>query len=253
MELDLTGQVALVTGAAGQLGRVIARTLAESGADVAVHYHRGADRAQRVVVEIHALGRRAAMVSGDVTSAADIDAIKQAVTGELGSPSIIVLNAISSYPWMPVLELPLEGYENQFRSCAGQAVLLAQAFVPEMIARGQGRFIAINTECTQVCLPTQSAYVAGKRGMDGVLRVLAREIGASGVTVNQIAPGWMISDRDRQEGTQSQPEYEKNVALKRRGEDRDIANAVVFFASSAARFITGAFLPVNGGLTTVGI
>ncbi len=107
--------------------------------------------------------------------------------------------------------------------------------------------IAINTECAMQCLPTQSAYVSGKRGMDGVLRVLAREVGSHNITVNQVAPGWTISDRDRREGTERQPEYEKNVPLRRRGEDSDVAHAVAFLASDMARFITGAYLPVCGG------
>ena len=95
--------------------------------------------------------------------------------------------------------------------------------------------------------PNQSAYVSGKRGMDGVLRILAREIGEHQVTVNQVAPGWMISDKYRGTDEERQPTYEKSVALKRRGYDQDIANAVVFLASDLAAFITGAYIPVCGG------
>ena len=96
-------------------------------------------------------------------------------------------------------------------------------------------------------LPTQSAYVAAKKGMDALLRVLAREIGAHGITVNQIAPGWTISERDRTAGTEKQEQYEKTVALRRRGEDTEIAQAVAFLASDLASFITGVYLPVCGG------
>jgi len=124
---------------------------------------------------------------------------------------------------------------------------MAQAFGPAMVQRKSGRIIGISTECVMRCLPTQSTYVAGKRGMDGVLRVLAREIGEHGVTVNQVAPGWTISERDRINGTESQPEYDKDVPLKHRGEDRDIACAVAFLASDLAKFITGLYMPVCGG------
>ncbi|MDD5263093.1 MAG: SDR family oxidoreductase [Methylacidiphilales bacterium] len=124
---------------------------------------------------------------------------------------------------------------------------MAQAFAPSMIKKKWGRIIAISTECAMQCLPTQSAYVAGKRGSDGVLRVLAREIGKHGVTVNQVAPGWTISERDRLSGTERQKAYERNVPLNRRGEDREIAQAVAFLASDLASFITGAWLPVCGG------
>jgi 3-oxoacyl-[acyl-carrier protein] reductase len=124
---------------------------------------------------------------------------------------------------------------------------MARAFVPDMIRRRYGRIIAISTECAMQLLPGQSAYVAGKRGMDGVLRVLAREVGAHQITVNQVAPGWTITDYVRQEGTQRQAAYESAVPLKRRGEDQDIANVVAFLASDLAGYITGAFIPVCGG------
>jgi 3-oxoacyl-[acyl-carrier protein] reductase len=83
--------------------------------------------------------------------------------------------------------------------------------------------------------------------MDGVLRVLAKEIGSHGITVNQVAPGWTISDNDRMKGTEHSPEYEKSVALKRRGTDQEIANVVAFLASDLSSFITGAYIPVCGG------
>jgi 3-oxoacyl-[acyl-carrier protein] reductase len=80
-----------------------------------------------------------------------------------------------------------------------------------------------------------------------VLRVLAKEIGEHGVTVNQVAPGWTISDRDRIGGTERQPDYERSVALRRRGTDQEVANVVAFIASDLASFVTGAFIPVCGG------
>ena len=165
----------------------------------------------------------------------------------LGAPDIIVTNAVSQYTWTSVLEQAPEDYESQFRSCVLQNVLMAQAFVPGMIEKKWGRIVAISTECAMQCTPSQSAYVAGKRGMDGVLRVLAREVGEHGITVNQVAPGWMISDKYRESGEESQPGYERNVPLKRRGTDQDIANAVAFLASDLAGFISGVFLPVSGG------
>ncbi len=107
--------------------------------------------------------------------------------------------------------------------------------------------IGINTECAMQCHETQAAYASAKRGMDGLYRVLARELGPNGITVNQVAPGWMISDAHRAAGTEKQPDYEATVPLRRRGVDQDVANAVAFLASDLAGFITGAFIPVCGG------
>lgn len=253
MTIDLAGQTALVTGATGELGRVIARTLACYGADIIVQFHSNAQKAEAIKSEIEAMGRRSLAVRCDVTNRESVAKMRGSIEAALGFPHIVVLSAVSQYTWKTVLEQPLEDYEDQFRSCVAQAVLLTQAFVPPMIARGSGRIIGINTECAVQCQPTQSAYVAGKRGMDGVLRVLAREIGPSGVTVNQVAPGWTISEKDRRADTEKQPGYEAGVPLRHRGEDADIAHAVAFLASAQARFITGAFLPVCGGNVMPGI
>jgi len=133
-----------------------------------------------------------------------------------------------------------------------QNVHMAKAFVPDMQKQKYGRVIGINTECTIQCFTTQSAYVSGKRGMDGVMRVLAREVGPYNITVNQIAPGWILSDRYRDsDGSESNINqvfpYIERVPMERRGTDADIANAVCFLASDLAGFVTGAFLPVSGG------
>jgi 3-oxoacyl-[acyl-carrier protein] reductase len=127
-----------------------------------------------------------------------------------------------------------------------QAVLLTKAFAPALIEKGWGRIIGINTECTMQLFEKHSAYAAGKRGMDGVLRVLAREIGRYGITVNQVAPGWTISDRDR-ERPADDASYRESIPLRRRGTDQEIANVVAFLASELASYVHGAFVPVCGG------
>lgn len=253
LTLDLSGKIALVTGASGQLGRVMARTLAQCGADVALHYRHNQAQAEALRAEITGLGRRAMIVSADVGELASVLAMRDAVNAAFGAPHIIVNNAVSQYSWLPVLEQAPADYEAQFRSSVMHNVHMVKAFVPAMVARRWGRVIGISTECAMQNAPTQSAYVSGKRGMDGVLRVLAKEIGESQVTVNQVAPGWTISDRYRESGTERQPEYERNVPLRRRGTDQEIANVVAFLASDLASFISGVYIPVCGGNVMPGI
>lgn len=245
--LDLSGHTALVTGGSGELGRVMVRTLARAGADVAVHYHRNRARAEALVAEVEALGRRAVAAPADVTEAASVEALHEAVTGALGDPDVVVANAVVQYDWTTLLEQPLEDFDSQYRSCVVQSVLLAKAFLPAMTASGWGRLIGINTECAIQTLPTQSAYAAAKRGMDGVYRVLAREVGPQGVTVNQVAPGWTLSETVHEEDSEHARTYREGVPLRRHGTDQEVANVVAFLASDLASFITGAYVPVSGG------
>jgi 3-oxoacyl-[acyl-carrier protein] reductase len=248
LQINLEGHIAIVTGATGELGRVMARTLAGCGADVAVHYHRNAARADELCAEIRDLGRRALAVTGDIGAKESVFALRSAVRASLGNPDIVVTNAVSQiHPWQTVLEEEVEDYEDQFRTCILQNVLMAKAFVPTMIEKSWGRFIGINTECSMQLFKRQSAYGAAKRGMDGVLRVLAKEVGEHQITVNQVAPGWTISDRDRAQGTERSERYESTVPLARRGTDQEIANVVAFLASDLASYITGAYIPVCGG------
>ena len=257
MNIDLTNKVALVTGATGDLGRVMVRTLAECGAKVAVHYHKNEAKASELREEIKAASREAVTVQADVTDRDSVEAMRQQVAKTLGDPDIIVNNAVIQYEWKQALEQPVEDYESQFRSCVLHNVLMAKTFVPAMMTKGWGRVIGINTECSLQCWPAQSAYVSGKHGMNGFLLTLAKEVGPQGVTVNQVAPGWMYSDRDRQqdeaggESARIGGPYGGMLPLKHRGEDQDIANIVAFLASDLARFITGAFIPVNGGGATI--
>lgn len=247
MNIDLRGQTALITGASGQLGRVMARTLAQCGADIVIHYIQNELKAAELQAEIEGIGCRAVIVQADVTKADEVTAMKEHALGLTGAVDIVVANAVVQYKWTSVLDQPLEDYISQFESCVLQSVLLAKAFLPDMVNRKKGRVIGINTECSMQNFPSQSAYVSGKRGMDGLYRVLAKEVGEHQVTVNQVAPGWTISEKDRENLTERQESYESNVPLKRRGTDQEIANVVAFLASDLASFITGAFIPVNGG------
>ena len=245
LNIDLSGRTALVTGGSGELGRVMVRTLAQAGADVAINYYRNEAKAKELVEQVKAMGRAATAVRADITNRDDVFAMRDTVAQELAAPDIIVNNAVIQYKWTSVLEQSEADYESQFRSCVMQNVLMAKAFVPGMIERGYGRVIAISTECAMQCTPSQSAYVSGKRGMDGALRVLAREVGKHNITVNQVAPGWTISENRPEKGT---PEaYINAVPLHRRGHDQEIANAVAYLASDLASFITGAYIPVCGG------
>ncbi len=247
LQINLEAKIALVTGATGQLGRVMVRTLAQAGATVAIHYHRNKAQAEALCKELEGLGCRAGIFQADITDGDSVSFLQESVKKHLGEPHIVVNNAVIQYSWVPVLEQSPADFEGQFQSTVMHNVYMAKSFAPAMVKRGWGRIIAINTECAMLCAPTSSAYVSGKRGQDGLIRVLARELGPHGITVNQVAPGWTISDRDRADGTERRPDYEANIPLRRRGSDQEVANAVAFLASDLASYISGVYLPVCGG------
>jgi len=252
MNIDLSGKIALVTGAAGQLGRVMSRTLASCGADMAVCYYSSSAMAENLVKEIKAIGCRAAAFHADVTKEESVNQLRDKIKVEFGDPDIVVNNAVIQYEWKPVLDQNLADFQSQFDSCVMQNVLTARAFLPAMIKRGKGKFIGINTECSAQCGANTGAYASAKRGMDGLYRVLAKEVAANGINVNQVAPGWTISDKDREEQIidkrgLNDNVYAKNVPFARRGTDQEIANVVLFLASDLSSFVTGVCIPVCGG------
>lgn len=247
VSIDLTGKTALVTGGSGELGRVICRRLAEAGANVVIHYGRSEEKALNLVEELTDMGTRCMAVQADVTQLHSVMAMGDTVKKEMGMPHIVVAAAVIQYqPWLPVLEQPIADYESQFKSCVLHNVHLAKAFVPAMQEAGWGRYIGINTECSFLGDAGSSAYASAKKGMHSLLCTLAKEVGPSGVTVNQIAPGWVISEAFRKNPTDDS-EYAQKLPLKHRGTDGNIADAVLFFASELSAYITGVDLPVTGG------
>ncbi len=163
----VAGNPAVVPGPPGDPGRVLAPTRGEAGADVAVPYGGAAEKAGATADTVRAVGRRTMTVQADITDEASGFAMRDAIGAELGAPDIIVNNAVIQYNWVSVLDQALEDYDGQYKSCVVQGVLMAKAFVPAMIEKKWGRVIATNTECAMQTFAGQSAYVSGKRGLDG--------------------------------------------------------------------------------------
>jgi 3-oxoacyl-[acyl-carrier protein] reductase len=236
---------ALVTGASRGLGAQIARRLGADGWPVAVNYHSDAAGAERVVAEIVAGGGRAAAFRADVTDEDDV----RAMVAAIGPVQVVVVNATGPQPLAPAEQVSWADHLAQLTFFVKSPTLLMQATLPAMKELGGGRIIQIGSDSFERALPGASAYNAAKGAQLGLTRTWARELGAYGITVNVVAPGWIPVERHGVITAENSADYVRDVPLGRLGTPAEIADVVAFVAGDGARFITGERITVNGGHT----
>ncbi|MGW5958089.1 SDR family NAD(P)-dependent oxidoreductase [Methylorubrum thiocyanatum] len=241
---DLAGKRALVTGASRGIGAAIALALAERGADVAITYERSAERAAEVVRAIESKGRRGLAIQADSADAATVKRSVDAAAAELGGLDILVNNAGIARGG-PVAEITLADIDALLAVNVRSVVLASQAAIPHL-GKG-GRIISIGS-CLgeRVPFPGVTVYSMTKSALLSFTRGLARELGPQGITVNLVQPGSTDTDMNPSDGAQSDLQRSM-TALGHYGKSEDIAAAVAFLASPAARQITGTTLTVDGG------
>ena len=251
--LELGGKVAVVVGGTSGIGRALALGLADAGADV-VPTSRRLERVREVAAEVEARGRRTLRAASDVTDAASLTAVREAVLSELGGLDILVNCAgrtqrqptlqMSEEDWNGILEVNLTG---TLRSC--------RVFGLPMLERGWGRIVNIASLTSFVALFEVAAYAASKAGVAALTKSLAVEWGPKGVNVNAIAPGFFPTEMNRAllEGTERGRELLMRSPLRRFGRVEELAGAVVFLASDAASFVNGEVLVVDGGFLASGV
>ena len=247
MQHDLTGRVALVTGASRGLGAEIARKLAANGAAVAINYFNSAARAERMAAAVDAAGGKAIAVGGDVRDGGQVAALVAQVTERLGPIDILVLNATGPQPMLPIEQLSWQAMLDQLEFFVKSPMLLARAVVTGMKARRRGRIINIGSEVFEKGVPRFSNYVSAKGAQLGLTRSWAMELAEWGITVNHVSPGWIPTERHADDSQASKDAYAAGVPMRRMGVPDDVAEAVAFLASDAAGFITGQKILVNGG------
>jgi NAD(P)-dependent dehydrogenase (short-subunit alcohol dehydrogenase family) len=246
----LSGRRALVTGGARGLGTVIATALAEAGADVAIT-SRSMDTAKRAADEIATTANRPVVpIVADVTTARQVDEVKAIVDEAFGPVDILVNNAglnirgeaqsLSEADWDAVVDTNLKG-----------PFFCARAFGPGMCERGWGRVINMSSMLGTVALPGRAPYASSKAGVIGLTRVLALEWASRGVTVNAICPGPFATDMNKAllNDPAKYVEFVQKIPLGRWGELEEIKGIVVFLASDASSYMTGAALVMDGGWT----
>lgn len=248
----LDGAVALVTGAARNIGAACAERLAADGAAVAVHHHSASSRedAEAVAAGIVARGGRAVVVEADIASEGAVTAMVAAVEKALGGPTILVNNAAASVVgargWQEIA--PAE-WDAVLRANVTGSMLCVRAVYPFMKAAARGSIINMGSVRSPLGRPGNIHYTSSKSALEGLSRVLAREMGADGITVNTIIVGAIRTLAEKEYGDPA--EVDRVLldlqSIKRRGEPADIAGLVAFLASRDADFITGQCITVDGG------
>jgi 3-oxoacyl-[acyl-carrier protein] reductase len=242
---DLTGKVAVVTGASRGIGRAIATALAAQGATV-VAAARG-DHANAVAAELAAQGHRAEALALDVTDAAAVERLPGLVVDRHGRIDIIVSNAGITRDQL-LMRMKREDWDAVLATNLTATFGLAQAAMRPMLKQKGGRIIAISSVVGQMGNAGQSNYAASKAGLIGFAKALAREVASRGITVNVVAPGMIDTDMTRAISEKTQIDWAAQIPLGRLGAPGDVAAAVCFLASDEAAYITGHVLAVNGGM-----
>jgi len=244
--IDLTGQIALVTGGSQGIGRATALVLAQCGADVAV-MARTLDKCEAVAAEIRAMGRRALAVQGDLAKPEEIEAGIKRVAEELGAISILVNNAAITRDGL-ALRMKRGDWDAVINTNLTGVFLTIQQVLPMMTKARKGRIINLTSVVAQAGNAGQANYIAAKAGIIGLTKAIAREYAARNITVNAVAPGYIETPMTAVMSDQAKEAMLAQVPLKRPGADADVAHAVAFLASDEAGYITGHVLNVNGGM-----
>ena len=242
----LENQIAVVTGAGRGIGRAIALKFAGAGADV-VAVSRTVENSEKVAGEIRALGRKAWGFAANVSEAASVEAVTEQILAATGKVDILVNNAgitkdgllmrMSEADWDAVLDINLKG-----------TFLFTKAFTRSFLKQRSGHIVNIASVIGLIGNAGQCNYGASKAGVIGFTKSAARELASRGITVNAIAPGFIETAMTAKISPEAREALLNQIPLASLGQPEDVANAVLFLASPAARYITGQVLPVDGGM-----
>ena len=244
--MELTGKVALVTGGAQGIGKVVALLFAQNGADLVIS-DINLEKAEETAKEIESIGRKAMAIKVDVANFDDVNRMTQAVIERFGHIDILINNAgitrdklilrMTEEDWDAVLNINLKGTFN-----------CTKVVVRHMAKQRSGKIVNIASVVGEMGNAGQANYAASKAGVIGFTKTIAREFAQRGINVNAIAPGYIQTPMTDALPEKVKEELKRLIPMERLGQPEDVAQAVLFFVSEASSYITGQVLNVNGGI-----
>ncbi len=246
--LDFSKKVVIVTGSGRGIGAGIALRFAEAGASVVLHYHQSHDGARQVMEQIKRMGAQAVLSAGDLTQPGDVDSLIQTTLNGFGRLDVLVNNA-GIYPGQFFVDLSLEEWRKVLDANLTSTFLCTQAAARQMIVQGDGGAVVnISSIEAQNPTPLHTHYCAAKAAVDQFSRTTANELGRHGIRVNVVSPGLIWTEGIEQNWPEGVKRWMERVPLDRLGMPADVADACLFLASPAARWISGANIVVDDGM-----
>jgi len=242
--MQLEGKIALVTGARRGIGRAIALKFAQNGADCVLVARSAPDE---LAEEIRAMGRRALALALDVSDAEAVEAAFKNAVKEMGGLDILVNNAGVTHDNL-LIRMKLEQWREVIDVNLSGAFYCTKAAARPMLKSEGGRIINISSVIGQMGNAGQANYAASKAGLLGLTKSVAKELGSRGITVNAIAPGFIVTDMTHDLSDEAKSVLLSQIPLGTLGETEDVAELALFLASGKARYITGQTFNVDGGL-----
>ena len=247
MELGLKDKVALITGASRGIGAASAKAIANHGATVVINYIKSKDKAEELLDEIKKAGGSGMVFQADVRDQGAVNDMVESTLKEFGKIDVLVNNANINFPIRPFIELTWDQIEAKILGEMKALYNCSQAVLKDMLNRKSGKLVFVSSSLSRFPGFGFSAHAAAKSAMDSLAKVMAMELGPSGITVNVVGPGLTLTD-----ATAGQPkEVHEQVAaitpLRRLGMPDDIAGVVLFLASSLSDYLNGEYIPVTGG------
>jgi 3-oxoacyl-[acyl-carrier protein] reductase len=245
----LEGRIALITGGGRGIGAASSKLLAKHGAAVAVNYVNNDKAANDVVNEINAHGGKAIAVQADVTDYLQVKKMVEHVEKTLGNIDTLVLNASIRFPQKPFLEFEWEEFVSKYVGEMKAAWNCCKLVLPSMLEKKKGCIIAVSSGLSRRSGRGFIAHSAAKAALNSFAKSLAVELSPLGIRINVVAPGLTLTDAIKAMPEERINSMSKMIPMQRVGMPEDIAGGVLLMASDYSKFITGAYLPVDGGMT----